>query len=555
MSLPAPDGFRPCAIVPSRNHWRVAGAVVERLRAAGLPVFVIDDGSDPPARDVLAALHDPAHGTTVERLEVNQGKGGAVLRGFQLAEAGGFTHAVQVDADGQHDLDRLDDLLAVARRQPSALVTGVPVYDASIPKGRAIGRWVTHVWVWIETLSMAIRDSMCGFRVYPLGAVRRLVGSGARIGRRMDFDTEIMVRLAWQGVPIAELPVRVTYPADNTSNFDLWRDNVRISLMHTRLVCGMILRFPTILANRPKAAGSATHWAALAERGLSWGLRLSATIYDLLGRRACLALAAPIVLYFYATGTEQRRSSRAFLERALGRKPGFLDGYRHFLSFTGRMLDVFGAWTGGIDGRSVRVEHGAALAGAIADPRGAVLIVAHHGNVDLSRAVLDQATRARLVVLAHTRHAGNYNRVLADLNPAAALDILQVSELGPETAIALKERVERGDWVVIAGDRTPVGSSGRTSLAPFLGAPAAFSQGPYILAALLDCPVYLLFCRREGSGHRLDFEHFADRIELPRAGRPEALAAHVTTFATRLEHHVRAAPYQWYNFFDFWAMP
>jgi hypothetical protein len=121
-----------------------------------------------------------------------------------------------------------------------------------VPWGRKIGRWVTHVWVWVETLSLQIADSMCGYRVYPLAAVRDLLGR-EKIGLRMDFDTDIMVRLFWAGTPVCGLPVRVTYPAGNISNFDILRDNWRISRMHARLVFSMLVRFPLILARRPRS--------------------------------------------------------------------------------------------------------------------------------------------------------------------------------------------------------------------------------------------------------------------------------------------------------------
>jgi glycosyltransferase involved in cell wall biosynthesis len=240
--------MRTCAIVPSHNHWTVIDRVVARLRQAGLPVFVVDDGSGPQAEQRIAALHAPEMGVSVLRLDSNRGKGAAVIEGFRLAWSAGFTHAVQVDADGQHDLEALPKLLATAEAYPQALITGQPIYDASIPLGRKIGRWVTHVWVWIETLSLQITDSMCGFRVYPLAPARQLLAESA-VGQRMEFDTEIMVRLFWQGTPIAKVPVNVVYPPDNTSNFDIWRDNWRISKMHARLVTGMLFRLPVILAN------------------------------------------------------------------------------------------------------------------------------------------------------------------------------------------------------------------------------------------------------------------------------------------------------------------
>jgi GT2 family glycosyltransferase len=236
--------------VPSYNHWREIETVVARLSEAGLAVFIIDDGSGQPARSVLARLHAPEGGIVVSRLDPNQGKGGAVIEGFRLAHEGGFSHAIQVDADGQHDLDALPSLLALSERHPTALVSGRPVYDTSIPLGRQIGRWLTHFWVWIETLSFKIGDSMCGFRAYPVAAVTRLLAC-ERLGRRMDFDIEVMVRLFWRGTPVVSLPVKVIYPEANNSNFFLIRDNWQITRMHTRLVFTMLWRLPSILRNRP----------------------------------------------------------------------------------------------------------------------------------------------------------------------------------------------------------------------------------------------------------------------------------------------------------------
>lgn len=548
-----------CAIVPSHNHWMALDSVLGPLVSAGLAVFIIDDGSAEPARSALAARHDPARRIIVHRLAVNQGKGAAVLAGMALASEAGFTHALQVDADGQHDLDSLADLQALARQYPQALVTGVPVYDKTIPLGRAVGRWITHVWVWIETLSLQIRDSMCGYRIYPLAAVRRLQADGETLGRRMDFDTEIMVRLFWRGTPVAQLPVRVTYPPGNMSNFDVVRDNLRISFMHARLFFTMLWRLPQVLKQRaaPLPAES-IHWARLSERGLYWGLRFCSVLYRLLGHRLSHVALAPIVLFFYLTGAEQRRASREFLIRAFvargeTRQPGFWSGYRHFFSFAGRALDSLAAWSGSLTSDRMDADDADSLRQAMADRRGAVIVVSHVGNIEVSRALLDPAIRRRLLVLVHTRHAANYNRVLREINPETALNTFQVTDLDAATAVLLKERVDQGDWIVIAGDRVPV-SGGRVSLAPFLGRPAAFPQGPYILAAVMECPLYTLFCRREGGRFHLVGRRLAEQVTLPRGQRMEALNGYANAFARALEEQALLDPFQWYNFFDFWAM-
>jgi predicted LPLAT superfamily acyltransferase len=322
--------------------------------------------------------------------------------------------------------------------------------------------------------------------------------------------------------------------------------------MHARLLLGLPIAWLGM-----RRANGPTHWARLGERGLYWGISLSALALRLLGRRGCMALLAPVVLYFYLTAGERRRASLAFLRRAFAaagtaRQPSWWDGYRHFLSFARRALDTVTGWMGRLPADAVVAGEIDPLEEAKARPRGAVFIVSHHGNVDVSRAQLDSETRRRVVVLMHTRHAENYNRVLREFNPEAAMNTLQVTEIGPDTAIALEQHVERGDWLFIAGDRTPVDGGRRTSSAPFLGTSAEFSQGPYLMAALLDCPVYLFFCSRQNGRYRLDVERFAERIVLPRGRRGEALAGYAAAYAVRLEKHVLADPYQWYNFYDFW---
>ena len=555
-------GFRACAVIPSFNHWREVPAIVEQLSRLQLTVFVVDDGSDAAARDALVALDAPERDVHVMRLDTNQGKGAAVLAGLARAHAAGFSHCLQVDADGQHDLAAVADMLSLARQHPAAIVAGQAVYDGTAPLGRVAGRWITHICVWVETLSLDIRDSMCGLRIYPTAAVAALLDGGVRIGPRMEFDTDIIVRLHRAGTPVFNRPVEVRYPPGNLSNFRMGADNWRITRMHARLLLGTLLTFPSILWQRkrravPVAERLPTHWAHLAERGLYWGLRFSALAYRLLGRRGCTAVLAPVVLYFYLTAGERRRASLDFLRRAFaisGRMPPptWRDGYRHFLSFARRALDSFIAWIGHMPADAVVSGDGAALDEAKAQPRGAVFIVSHHGNVDVSRALLDARTRQRVVVLMHTRHAENYNRVVREFNPDAALNTLQVTDVGPETAIALQQRIESGDWLFIAGDRTPVGGGRRVASVYFLDADAEFSQGPYLMAALLDCPVYLFFCRRLGDRYELSVEHFADRVVLPRGRRVEALAGYAAAYARRLEKHVLEDPFQWYNFYDFW---
>ncbi|WP_059411565.1 glycosyltransferase family 2 protein [Cupriavidus basilensis] len=246
--------FKPVVLVPVYNHERAIGAMVQAILRHPLPCLLVDDGSSPACERVLREIA-AAHAGRVHliRLPENQGKGGAIMAGFEEAARMGFTHALQIDADGQHDAGCIPQFAALAQTRPEAMVCGYPVYDASVPRVRLLARYLTHVWVWINTLSLAIRDSMCGLRVYPLGPALALVRE-VRLGRRMQFDTEVLVHLVWRGVPIVNVPTQVTYPSDGVSHFQVWRDNALISTMHARLFCGMVARLPRLLWRKVRPA-------------------------------------------------------------------------------------------------------------------------------------------------------------------------------------------------------------------------------------------------------------------------------------------------------------
>jgi glycosyltransferase involved in cell wall biosynthesis len=232
--------FRPVLLVPTYDNPKTVRAVVERARAHLADVLVVDDGSGPAGRAACEALAAAGLAEVVHRLE-NGGKGAAVKTGFAAAAARGFTHAVQVDADGQHDLGALGALVAAGAAHPGALVLGCPEYDASVPKGRLWARKITRFWVDREVGRGVIRDAMVGFRVYPLAAALSVEVRGDR----MDFDVEIAVRLAWTGMPVINLPVRVVYPdaeAGGVSHFQPLRDNLRFSWLHSRLMTTKIFR-------------------------------------------------------------------------------------------------------------------------------------------------------------------------------------------------------------------------------------------------------------------------------------------------------------------------
>jgi predicted LPLAT superfamily acyltransferase/GT2 family glycosyltransferase len=541
--------FRPCLLIPVYNHGSLIEATFERLRRFNLPCIMVDDGSEPATAAVLEQLATREPSITLLRLQQNSGKGVAALRGIAEAHASGFTHALQIDADGQHNTDDIPALLAMAEKEPTALISGAPQYGDDIPKARLYGRYITHFWVWIETLSFEIVDSMCGFRVYPVAATHTLAQRVA-IGKRMTFDTDIMVRLYWEGTPIRFLPTHVSYPENGISHFRALRDNAQISWMHTKLVCGMLLRCLKKINSQQQH--SQQHWAQEKERGSEWAMRSCLWIYRKMGKRALYALLYPIIGWFFLFASSARHESKRYLQHVLNRTPKNADVFQHFMQFGRAVVDKFSAWSGEIQRSDVNFENRETLVQQAASKKGAVILTSHLGNVDMCRALVSSVPDIHLNVLLFTHNAESINRVLQSVNPNAGMEIIQINDVGPDTAILLHDKIQRGEFVVIAADRTSPTSMHRVTTADFFGQPAKFPQGPFILAALLECPVYLLFALRNQQQYDIILEPFAGQLSFPRRQRETLLQVAINRYAARLEHYCRLAPLQWFNFFNFW---
>ncbi len=241
--------FTPCIIIPCYNHGSTLKCVVKQLQFLQLPIVIIDDGSDSETKNSIAGIIEQTPNTYLTTLVKNQGKGAAVMAGIKTAHEHSFTHALQIDSDGQHSIQDAPTLLEIARTNPKSLISGYPVYDDSVPKLRLYARYLTHAWVWIETLSFTIKDSMCGFRVYPTSPCISLFKK-YKLGTRMDYDIEVLVRFFWDYGDIKFSPTKVIYPENGVSHFHPFTDNVLISKMHTLLFFGMLLRLPKLLLRK-----------------------------------------------------------------------------------------------------------------------------------------------------------------------------------------------------------------------------------------------------------------------------------------------------------------
>ncbi|MDR1388917.1 MAG: glycosyltransferase family 2 protein [Treponema sp.] len=244
--------FKAGFLVPLYNHGRTIKKVVASLVEFDLPVIIVDDGSDDETKQQLAETLTAFPLASSLCLKKNSGKGAALIAGFFYARDRGLSHVLQIDADAQHDVSRCRFFLEQAQKNPRAAICGRPEYNESVPPARLKGREVSRFWSRVCTLSNDIKDSLCGFRVYPVDASLRVI-QNTWIDKRMAFDPEILVRFVWAGVPLVFFPVRVNYPADGISHFRMVADNVRISFSFSRLFFGMIIRLPLLVARKCKS--------------------------------------------------------------------------------------------------------------------------------------------------------------------------------------------------------------------------------------------------------------------------------------------------------------
>jgi glycosyltransferase involved in cell wall biosynthesis len=231
--------MKPCLLIPIFDHKDEIGDVVASLAFAELPCLIVDDGSGAATRAVLADLAKRYPWIEVHRRPHNGGRGAALKTGYRLAYAQGFSHALHLDADGQHDARDVPAFLAAMAEAPDALVLGAPIFDESAPKARLYGRQLSRGMVWLTTWSFAVTDPLCGFRGIPLAAAVAWLDRHAS-GDHMEFDPELVIGLQRAGVPIRNVPTHVVYRRGGLSHFDNLRDNARLTALYTRSLASLV---------------------------------------------------------------------------------------------------------------------------------------------------------------------------------------------------------------------------------------------------------------------------------------------------------------------------
>ncbi len=298
------------------------------------------------------------------------------------------------------------------------------------------------------------------------------------------------------------------------------------------------------------------HWADQQERGSFWLMKLTAFGIKVLGRKVLSPVLHGIVLYFFLFGRSARQSAWQYQQRLAdwsgqsALRPTRMKVFRQFMAFADALLDKLDVWNGKLRIEQIEIVDPALLRDQLRGERGQMLVGAHLGNLEVCRALAELGEKVTMNVLVHTRHAEGFNRLLGEAG-ATNLRLIQVSELDPAVMLQLSQRLDRGEWLAIAGDRVPL-QGARHVRVDFLGQPAAFPQGPWLLAGLLKCPVNLLFCLKLQGRYRITLEPFTEAVQWKRSDRDQVIAHWAARYAERLGQYCLQAPHQWFNFYPFW---
>lgn len=305
------------------------------------------------------------------------------------------------------------------------------------------------------------------------------------------------------------------------------------------------------------------HWSSAKEAGTLFGLRFLWLVHKLLGRKAVSILLIPTVAYFLVFRHKARKSSLDYLNthyqyfpNAWTHKPTIRDVARHFREFAETVVDKLLSWFIDIDAEDFDVADLRYVESKLADPQGQLIIGSHFGNLEYCRGFMHRYNHKVINILVHDKHSKNYNTIMQQLNSESRLNIFQVEEFDIPTMLKIKSKIDNGEWIFIAGDRTPPSGNERTVNVEFLGRTAALPIGPYMLAKGLACPVQLVFASYDYSQPelpvRFQLSNFADKIELDRKNRDQQLQEYAQAYANELERHCERAPFQWFNFYDYW---
>lgn len=303
-------------------------------------------------------------------------------------------------------------------------------------------------------------------------------------------------------------------------------------------------------------AKSHPHWSRISETGTVVGIKILLAVYKVFGRWGFRVFLYPVIAYYYLGQATARQASHEYLHRLRPfvtlNQYRSLSSFKHFLMFGEILLDKFLVWMDEIQLEDVVFETPQSFERIDNSEKGGVIVVSHLGNMEVCSALVQQFPDLKLTILGFTQHAVKFNALMNKTSDRASIELLQVTDITPEVAMRLSERIDEGGYIIIAGDRTPVTGDGRVSEVSFLGKIASLPQGAFILAGLLKCPIYFMFCLKQQEQYHIYLELFSERLAFSRKDRHFQVTEAVQSYAYRLEYYCIKTPLQWFNFYSFW---
>lgn len=297
------------------------------------------------------------------------------------------------------------------------------------------------------------------------------------------------------------------------------------------------------------------HWSSMNERGGLLGLKILLSSYRFLGRKITCLLMYPVMVYYYITSRVARQASRqylSYLQRITQTKQPH--SFKHFMSFGRTIVDKLAVWSNKVDLDKIHFPNKEFFYEKIHQGQGGVIFTGHIGNMDIARSLSRLVPEFKINALVFNQHAKKFNAMLEKINPAFMMNTIELQHTRVDLAIRLKEKIDQGEFIVIAADRTSATQPERNIAVRFLDQSAYLPQGAFILAGLLKCPTYLMSCVKQGAEQfSIDFQPFIANMEIGKPRRAENLQHYAQLYAHYLEEFCRQYPLQWYNFFDFWA--
>lgn len=566
-----------CFLIPFYNHPEKIEKLVEILSEFKTQIFIIDDGSNEASKAVLQGLNLQENVEIFTR-EKNGGKGAAIKDGLNLALKKGFTNAFQIDADMQHDLTKIPTFIALSKQNPNALICGKSVFE-NAPKARLYGRKITDFWVWLNTLGGDIKESMCGFRVYPLSEICELL---PRVkSDRMDFDIDILLHAYKKGIEFLWSEILVRYESAAVSHFRGFKDNALISLMHARHFLNLpFFAFKKFSKNLTKnsqnlhlnskensaqnshlnskensALKGSQQWFEKNEKAGKFWLNLSVKLVSILPNFLLKIACFFVTLFYFIFSPKERGYIKEFytnlreFQRQKGLKISKISVYRNFYEFGLSIADKIAVYKGKFCAKDLIIINPKLLFGEFIDKKeGQIILTSHFGNIEVARTLSLATQKNRLCVLVYSQNAANFMQLLNELN-GTQIPAICVNELDLPKMLELKALLESGVHIGVMGDRSAI--SGKNLRVNFLTKECFLPQGAFLLAHLLKVQMSMLWCERTKKGYEVETQ----RLEYEnKTSRDESIKAMANAYVAELERRVCRRPWLWFNFYDFWGL-